>query len=281
VDSRLWPFMLRLRCYSNERRISLLSGSQVFATQIHCGHTRLTDFVDMQPERTAAFRADFLALDQLKDKFRNYVIPMNQFQGLTPHRTRDLFVTHSLAYASIIQLHKHFTSRNANSNPKCLAAASAVVTIMNNANLSEVVYINPIIGVRARKLSLNIFDADTNLQTILMIVGRVFIAEITRFRTLRNSRPDFPVRDEAQLTASIESVMSTMARFAANCPIIGESLLSSTLTKHLFFHRLSTHQNTRGIRRYLIDIIHGRLFPSHCVVISICSVSFMLRFHQF
>jgi hypothetical protein len=180
----------------------------------------------MQPARTTAFRANFVALDQLMDKFKNYVIPMNQFQGLTPHRTRDLFVTHSLAYAATIQLHKNFTSRNANSNPKCMAAASAVVTILNNANLSEVVYINPIVGVRKLPPTLGKFDADPTSQTLLMIVGQVFIAELTRLRSFRSNRPpEFPVRDESQLVASIQSVMATMAKFAANCLIISELLL--------------------------------------------------------
>jgi hypothetical protein len=73
---------------------------------------------------------------------------MSQFQGITPNGTRDLLVTHSLAYAATIQLHRNFVSRNAHSNWKCLAAASAVVMILNNTDLSGVVYINPIIGVR-------------------------------------------------------------------------------------------------------------------------------------
>jgi hypothetical protein len=73
---------------------------------------------------------------------------MDQFHGLSPHGTRDLLVTHSLAYAATIQLHKNFASRNANSNKKCLAAALAVAKILNSANLSEVAFINPIMGVR-------------------------------------------------------------------------------------------------------------------------------------
>jgi hypothetical protein len=83
------------------------------------------------------------------DKFLTRFTPTDQFQGLDPRSTRDLLVTHSLAYASAIQLHKNFASRNANSNRKCLAAASAIVTVLNNANLSEAAFVNPIMGVGA------------------------------------------------------------------------------------------------------------------------------------
>ena len=108
----------------------------------------LTGFLDMHPQDAAVFQANFVALDRLVAKFQHYLIHMGQFQGLTPHGTRDLLVTHSLAYAATIQLHRNFASRNANSNRKCLAAASAVVMILDNTDLSGVVYINPIIGVR-------------------------------------------------------------------------------------------------------------------------------------
>ena len=83
------------------------------------------------------------------DKFQNYLPPIDQFQPSTPRGTRVLLVTLSLAYSATIQLHKIFASRNEKSNTKCLAAASALVKLLNNANLSEGVYVNPIMGVRA------------------------------------------------------------------------------------------------------------------------------------
>jgi hypothetical protein len=83
------------------------------------------------------------------DNFLNYLPPIDQFQPSTAHGTRDLLVTLSLAYAATIQLHKNFSSRNVNSNKKCLAATSALVKLLKNANLSEAIYVNPIMGVRA------------------------------------------------------------------------------------------------------------------------------------
>jgi hypothetical protein len=60
-----------------------------------------------------------------------------------------------------------------------------------------------------------------------MIVCQVFISEILRLRSLqRNWAPGIPVGDEAQLTTSVQTVIATMAMFAANCSIISE-LLSS------------------------------------------------------
>ena len=92
---------------------------------------------------------------------------MDQFRGLSPAGTRDLLVTHSLAYAATIQLHKNFTSRNANSNPKCLAAAAAIVTILDHVDLSELTFINPIMGVRwdlsqATSLTIYIYICDAD-----------------------------------------------------------------------------------------------------------------------
>jgi hypothetical protein len=144
---------------------------------------------------------------------------MDQFQGLTSLGTRDILITHCLVYGATIQLHKNFASRNANSNQKCLGAASAVVVILNRANLSDIVYLNPIIGVRAL-IIWNTVAAEPNLQTLWMAVCQVFIAEVLRLRTLRSSwTSEFPVRDEVQLIASIQSVMTTMAMFGRNCPI--------------------------------------------------------------
>ena len=52
-----------------------------------------------------------------------------------------------------------------------------------------------------------------------MSICKVITAEITRLRR-HPSAPGFPVRDEAQLLVAIQTVMATMAMFAANCPII-------------------------------------------------------------
>ena len=147
---------------------------------------------------------------------------MNQFRGVSPHGTRDLLHTHSLAYAATIQLHKNFISSNASSNPKCLAAASAVVTILDNVNLSGLAFINPIMGVRSLILPLNKCDSNSSLQIVLMITCHVFIDEILRIRSHHNNRaPVVSVGNEARLKASIQSVIATMAVFGSNCSIIG------------------------------------------------------------
>ena len=125
------------------------NGNQVNFVQIPIIRAWFTQLLDIQPRQAAAFRAEFLALDQLMDKFQNYLTPFEQFQGHIPNGTRDLLITHSLAYGATIQLHKNFASRNANSNKKCMAAASAMVMILHRANLSEPVSMDPITGVRA------------------------------------------------------------------------------------------------------------------------------------
>lgn len=100
---------------------------------------------DIQPANAAAFRAEFLTLDSLMEKYQNSLIPMSDIQGLTSASTRQLIVTYSLGYAAAIQLHKKFATVSSNSNQKCLAAASAMVSILDN--LTGVFYLNPIMGV--------------------------------------------------------------------------------------------------------------------------------------
>lgn len=63
------------------------------------------------------------------------------------HICRHL-VSNGLAYAATIQLHKNFASVNINSNEKCVTAASAMVIVQNSLDLSKVVNVHPIMGVR-------------------------------------------------------------------------------------------------------------------------------------
>jgi len=58
-----------------------------------------------------------------------------------------------------------------------------------------------------------------------MDVCQVYTTEIMRLRRHSSNRESgLPARDEAQLVASIQSVMATMSIFAAHCPIISELL---------------------------------------------------------
>ena len=54
-----------------------------------------------------------------------------------------------------------------------------------------------------------------------MVVCQVIIADILRQRNRRsNQNFELPARDEAQLIASVQTVMATMAMFAVDSPII-------------------------------------------------------------
>jgi hypothetical protein len=132
------------------------NGGLVRACLVNDGYKMLINYLDIQPQQAAAFRAEFLALDQLTNKFQTHMTPLNQFQGLAAQDTHDRFVTFSLAYSATVQLHKNFALQNATSNQKCLTAASAVVIILSSANLSELACIDPIMGVSSSILFCNI-----------------------------------------------------------------------------------------------------------------------------
>ena len=70
---------------------------------------------------------------------------------------------------------------------------------------------------------MDVVDVDAICKTLWMMACEVFIAEIMRQRTMQSTwAPGFPVRDEAPLIASIESIITTMAIFAENCPMISK-----------------------------------------------------------
>lgn len=103
---------------------------------------------DILPQEAIDFRADFITLDGVIEKFQLFQIPMDEFQNSSSATARRLLVTHSLGYAATIQLHKSFASVNANSNQKCVNASLSMVQILTIANMPDVSYMNPIMGVR-------------------------------------------------------------------------------------------------------------------------------------
>lgn len=102
---------------------------------------------DLSQSEAAAIQADFRSLDTLIDKYQRYLIPMDQLQRNQPYETRCRLVAYTLGHVATIQLHSRFASRNTTSNQKCLAAASSVVRVLDTADLTGVLFLNPIMGV--------------------------------------------------------------------------------------------------------------------------------------
>jgi hypothetical protein len=102
----------------------------------------------MTRQESNTFYAAYTHLDNLIDKTRNSMIPLNQIANLTPVMTRTLVVTHCVLHATTVQLHNTFARANDYAKKKTLSAAEAVLEITASLNLQDFTYVNPIMAVR-------------------------------------------------------------------------------------------------------------------------------------
>ncbi|KAJ7722947.1 hypothetical protein B0H16DRAFT_1788286, partial [Mycena metata] len=103
---------------------------------------------EMLAEAAALFRAEFVRLDALIDRFRDALVPPNQISNPTPAMTRALVVAHSIAHSATVRLHGLFSQTDVLARRKRLAAARSVLGIIAAVPLRHFKYINPIMGVR-------------------------------------------------------------------------------------------------------------------------------------
>lgn len=102
----------------------------------------------MLAEAAALFRAEFVRLDALIDRFRDALVPPNQISNPTPAMTRALVVAHSIAHSATVRLQGLFSQTDVLARRKRLAAARSVLGIIAAVPLRHFKYINPIMGVR-------------------------------------------------------------------------------------------------------------------------------------
>ncbi|KZP28644.1 hypothetical protein FIBSPDRAFT_927429 [Athelia psychrophila] len=163
----------------------------------------------VQSVDTVSLRDEFLALDNLIGKFQEELVLPGQFRERSP--VCHQLLCNGLAYAATIQLHKGFAAVNANSNDRCVGAASAMAVFQNNLDLSALANTHPIMG------------------TIWLTACLVLINEIQRVRSMHENwqtvASGFPLHDsEAHLLACVESIVTTMMSFSDNCALIGFQL---------------------------------------------------------
>ncbi|KAJ7594431.1 hypothetical protein C8J56DRAFT_1161047 [Mycena floridula] len=154
-----------------------------------------TDLTD--PEEQRAFQTH----EQGIFRFLNQQIgPFNIGNGLSTEVVRNRLVTFTIAHVSIIQLHRELN--NSSSNKKSLDAALSIVAALNQVNMHDWKYIDPIMG------------------TMWVAVCHVFCRAITGLKASRSdSRQHIP-----PLTAGLDTVMNAMALFGERCVLINYQL---------------------------------------------------------
>jgi len=157
----------------------------------------------MQQREFDAFFESYTRLGKLLDGFRAILPPVMHFDSAARCATRTLVIIHALAHAATIKLHHNFASTDPGSRQKCLAAAQAIVALIEDTDHADVRCFNPIVG------------------TLWMIACQVFISEISRVRNLRDAWPrDVSIVSEEELLTGLKSGLVTMAVFAMDSPMI-------------------------------------------------------------
>ncbi|KAJ8508862.1 hypothetical protein ONZ45_g8926 [Pleurotus djamor] len=162
---------------------------------------------EMYPHEATAFSNAFHSLDRLIHKFREELSPVPEAGDTSlSSELRTQVITRALAEASVIKLHGNFSYSDTSSKHKCLSAARAIVSL-GKANLSQLTYINPIMG------------------TLWSIACQVFIDEISRLRTGEGSlTPTATVSGEDSLLKSLREGMATLSLYSTDSPMINYQL---------------------------------------------------------
>ena len=129
------------------RPIFLDDGHQVRVLPVVYGLQLIPFLVGMEQRESNAFSAAFTLLEHVIDKFKANLPPLSHFDASAHAVTRTLVFTHALVEGAVIKLHSHFTSTDASSRQKTLAAARAIVGV-GGINIRDFGYVNPMMGVR-------------------------------------------------------------------------------------------------------------------------------------
>ncbi|KAL4261022.1 Zinc cluster transcription factor 52 [Pleurotus pulmonarius] len=161
----------------------------------------------MYPHEATAFSNAFYSLDRLIQRFREDLPPTPDIGDTLPSsEVRTHIITRALGEAAAIKLHSNFSYSDTSSKHKCLSAARAIVSL-GKASLTQLTYMNPIMG------------------TLWSIACHVFIDEISRLRTGEGSlTPTATISGEDALLTNLRDGMSTLSMFASDSALISYQL---------------------------------------------------------
>lgn len=166
----------------------------------------------MEASEAQSLAASFSSLDNLIDTFRAGLSPLGQIELTYPKALKVAFVTHTLAYTAVIQLHAFFSPANAHSQQKSVAAAEAIFALINEVDLSTFGQVNPILG------------------TLWMRACQVLIGEVARLKALRSAwAPDVVGGKEEELGETLERAFEAMAMFSVDSPLMSKCYICLVL----------------------------------------------------
>lgn len=101
----------------------------------------------MPAHETATFSQQFIILDNVIERFKESLPPLEQIRFNMGYAIRQMVIIHTLTHAATIQLHNVFAPVSTTSRQKCLVAANDIVTITNNVTHRDYTHINPVASV--------------------------------------------------------------------------------------------------------------------------------------
>ncbi|KAJ6542536.1 Zn(2)-Cys(6) binuclear cluster domain-containing protein [Mycena vulgaris] len=171
--------------------LALLSKASILLERAITFSTRYSDRSDAEA---------FDSLDVILEQFA-FSVPVGiELVGCAGGPKRSLVVTQTLTHAAIIRLHAHRIHTSDASRSKYLAAARAVVHVINDANLSQWRHIDPIMGILWTTVC-EVFIAELSSMQSFGVVGRL-------------------TQQHQDISACLETVLSTMRMFAPTSPLI-------------------------------------------------------------
>ncbi|KAJ7233729.1 hypothetical protein B0H12DRAFT_1239252 [Mycena haematopus] len=182
---------LRGRNVDGFSALALLAKASILLERAITFSTRYSDRADA---------AAFDSLDGLLDQFLHSLPLGLELRGVEVS-TRSLLVTQTLTHAAIIRLHAHRIHTSNVSRSKYLAAARAVVHSIKSTDFSNWPHVDPIMGILWTTVS-EVFIGELSSMQSFGVVGRL-------------------TQQHQDLTACLETVLSTMRIFATSSPLIG------------------------------------------------------------
>ena len=170
----------------------------------------------MPPQEQAAFSEQFQSLHSSISGYLNELINLEPIRPL-----RLLLVISTLARAALIRLHEKFITVDTLSKETCLSAANGILTLLQQVNISEFKYIDPIMAVSQRFVVI-IHSSPRGLQVLLTTAGRVYMVEVSRYKSSVKGQPSPEDRTYVgSLMSSAQQLLTFMTEFGSICPLLG------------------------------------------------------------